>query len=281
MPRRPLFRLITWNVRRATAESTAWEYLLGLKPDLALLQEVGGLPPKVLQHFAHRMAPAVTRAGRPQRFSTAILVRGELGPDVPFQAARDWVNTELQRVAGNLLANEVTLARATDSSVLALCAASIYGPAWPVDPNRLSEIDLTGVRLTLNKDVWIADLLWSALQDRQRDSGRPWVIAGDFNLSETFDLWADGPRGNREYLDRMSDLGFVECLRRFQGVLTPTYRNTDKRTIKHQMDHLFVSNVLSDALIACTVGDPSIIFDQNLSDHLPIIADFDTAERPV
>jgi endonuclease/exonuclease/phosphatase family metal-dependent hydrolase len=123
--------------------------------------------------------------------------------------------------------------------------------------------------------VWVADLLRAALADGERPGSVPWVVGGDFNLSETFDLWRGGPRGNREYLDLMARLGFVECLRMAQGRLTPTFRNTDGTTVKHQMDHLFVSQSLARHLRACDVGSHDEVFGQNLSEHLPIVADFD------
>jgi exonuclease III len=40
-------RIISWNVRRASATSPAWKYLLDCAPDLALLQEVGTVPDSV------------------------------------------------------------------------------------------------------------------------------------------------------------------------------------------------------------------------------------------
>jgi exonuclease III len=106
------------------------------------------------------------------------------------------------------------------------------------------------------------------------DPSDQWVIAGDFNLSETFDLWRGGPRGNREYLDRMEALGLHECLRLTKGMLTPTFRNPRDGKIQHQMDHLFVTAALSDRLVGCDVGLPEMVFDRRISDHLPIVADF-------
>src|ERR1051325_9197975 len=69
-----------------------------------------------------------------------------------------------------------------------------------------------------------------------------------------------GPRGTVDYLDLMIALGLVECLRTAQGGLTPTYRNTDGATVKHQMDHLFVAPALAECLHTCTVGSPEIVF---------------------
>jgi endonuclease/exonuclease/phosphatase family metal-dependent hydrolase len=150
-----------------------------------------------------------------------------------------------------------------------------FNPAWPVDRDRLAGIDVSKVRLIQNRDVWVHDLIWAALQERELSKTDSWVVAGDFNMSETFDLWPGGPRGNREYLDRMADLGLVECLRKSKGMLTPTFRNTDRRTVKHQMDHLFVTKPLAERLISCDTGSHGTIFSANLSDHLPLIADFD------
>ena len=41
--------VVSWNCHRATADSHLWDYFLELDPDVALLQEVGGLPPAVRQ----------------------------------------------------------------------------------------------------------------------------------------------------------------------------------------------------------------------------------------
>ena len=131
------------------------------------------------------------------------------------------------------------------------------------------------MKLTLNADVWVADLLWSALHAIADDAHTPWVIARDFNLSETFDAWKGGPRGNREYLDRMSALGLTECLRYTHGKLTPTLKNPRGGSIKHQMDHLFITEALVPHLVSCETGNPKRVFTESLSDHLPIIADFD------
>ena len=41
-------RVVTWNCRRANYDSGVWEYLLELAPDIALLQEVSGIPEHIL-----------------------------------------------------------------------------------------------------------------------------------------------------------------------------------------------------------------------------------------
>jgi len=262
-------RVVTWNVRRAKAGSAVWDYLLELAPDAALLQEVSGIPEDVRARFACHEQRATGGTGLPQRFSTALLVRGRMGEAVVLPAPAAWIAAELQRFAGNLVARQLL-----PDNGPALKAVSVYSPAWPVDPGRLSGIDVTGVRLTQNRDVWVTDLLWASLQHLRPDPREPWIVAGDFNLSETFDLWPGGPRGNREHLERMAALGLIECLRHAKGALTPTFRNTGGGAIKHQMDHLFVTDVLAQRLTACDTGSQERVFGSSLSDHLPIVADF-------
>ena len=75
----------------------------------------------------------------------------------------------------------------------------VYSPAWPVDKRRLADVDVTAVRLTQNRDVYVGHLLWAALILEKPQPLDPWIIGGDFNLCETFDTWRWGPRGNREY----------------------------------------------------------------------------------
>src|SRR5260370_40207071 len=134
-----------------------------------------------------------------------------------------------------------------------------------IDRQRLSGRDVTGVRLTLNRDVYVMDLLWTSLKYQRSDLDQPWIIAGDLNLSETFDLWRGGPRGNREYLDRMRGLGLIECLRQSKGRLTPTFRNPHGGGFKHQIDHVFVSPVLAERLVNCDTASFERGFNSGLS----------------
>ena len=140
---------------------------------------------------------------------------------------------------------------------------------------RLANFDTSPVKLSLNPDVWVADLLWSALKAQNWQKGEEVVVGGDFNLSETFDAWRGGPRGNREYLDRMADLGFTECLRAFNGMLTPTFRNPAGGKVLHQIDHLFVTDGLASRMTSCFTGDAERVFGDSLSDHLPVVGDFE------
>ncbi len=234
-------RVVSWNCRRATRTSAAWPYLLDLDPDVALLQEVSSWPREVTERYAVRDVPASKLAGEPQKFRTAVLVRGEIGKDLRLEADRPWASRELGYHAGNFLALEIHPAGSPPLNVI-----SVYSPAWPVPRERLLDEHVEGIKLTLNPDVWAADLLWHALSRIAPAPDEPWIVAGDFNLSETFDSWRGGPRGNREWLDRMTALGLRELLREAQGALTPTFRNPANGQVLHQMDHVFVTGVLAE-----------------------------------
>jgi exonuclease III len=97
-------RVVSWNMRRANRTSSAWKILIDLKPDVALLQEVSGIPSDVEQSFDVNLHNAVTRNNTPQRFGTAILVKGTIVGPLPLSSEYDWVNQELKRFEGNLVA---------------------------------------------------------------------------------------------------------------------------------------------------------------------------------
>jgi exonuclease III len=180
------------------------------------------------------------------------------------------VDAELAHFAGN-----APVYRISTSAIPAFFLINVYSPAWPIDRERLSERAVDSVKLVQNPDVWVTDLLVAGLRERLSPSPAEWLIAGDFNACESFDQWKGGPRGNREWLDRMDSLGLRECLRQHQGALTPTFRRPGSVLAKSQIDHMFVTGRLSQQLVGCSVGAPSVVYDQGLSDHLPIIAEFE------
>lgn len=262
-------RVIVWNCHGAGSASEVWDYLLELDPEVALLQEVRSLPAKIQSRYEWRGHSATRQDGASQRFQTGILAR-RFGERIALRGPESWVNSELERFAGNLVAYEVVTSRGESVNVV-----SVYSPAWTV------RIDTSRLQLTQDRKGWVPDILWAALtiagiNDRQR-----WIVGGDFNLSEPVDFGQDGPRGNKVLLDRMTDLGLLECLRTSTGRLTPTFRNLCSGMVKHQMDHLFVTQELGAKLSSCCTGSHERVFGLGLSDHLPIIADFVSEEASV
>jgi exonuclease III len=260
-------RIVSWNIRRARQESTTGRYLLELDPDVALLQEVCAIPAFISNVYSVVSRPAATKTGSPSKFSTALLVKSSQIETFYLTSSVEWVNDELRRFSGNLVAGRVGFAS----------LVSVHSPAWPLDREKLKGYDLSNVKLEQNPDVWVTEILRSAV--RESDRSTSWIVAGDFNSSETFDhTWGSG---NQEVLDRMKAEGFTEILFRSMGKLTPTFRNPRGGKTIHQLDHFFVTNDLLSKLTACNVGNAGRVFDGNLSHHLPIIADFTTAKNCV
>jgi endonuclease/exonuclease/phosphatase family metal-dependent hydrolase len=199
-----------------------------------------------------------------------VLVKGKIVRAIPLTAAEAWVTAELIHFGGVVVACEVEVKGAR------LAAVSVHSPAWPVDRERLTDVSVGSVKLTQSPDVWVADLLLAAL--RSRDVLGLLIAGCDFNLCEPFDAWKGGPRGNREYLDRMVALGFVDCLRRVQGRLAPTFCKPGARQATAQIDHLFGDADLARRLVDCR-ADPGVVFGAKLSDHLPVVADFSWSEQ--
>jgi exonuclease III len=48
-------------------------------------------------------------------------------------------------------------------------------------------------------------------------------------------------------------------------------------TVVSRSDHLFVTQALAEQLTFCTTGSHARVFGSHLSDHLPIVAHFDSA----
>jgi exonuclease III len=270
-------RVITWNVHGANKGSPVWKLLLDLRPDIVLLQEIRELPEVITNAFEVLSRSAVSKTGKLQRFSTGVLSNGRIIEEIKLSSKYEWVNKELSFFRGNFVSCIVQPKNCEPFHVV-----SVYSPAWPVDEERLREIDVLPVKLKLNPQVWLTELVWSALKN-SISKNETWIVGGDYNSSETFDAeWQDkhGKRfgirssGNKEILDRMLVLGFTECLRGFCKDIIPTFQNTKGKRVVHQMDHLFVTNNLYSQLKRCTVGDQSTIFGKSMSDHLPIIADF-------
>ena len=260
-------RVITWNLRRATKTNVAWKILFDLNPDVALLQEVSSIPNYIKELFDIKYLKAIGKKGKPQKFGTAVLIKGKIIEELPLSSAYDWVNRELKNFTGNLVS---CITQLKESLILNII--SVHSPAWSIDTSSYPpNIDISKVKLKQNPKLWITDILWSALKNMKLED-KPWIVGGDLNASETFDFTFSS--GNRETLDRMKNLGFIECLRSYKNKLTPTFKNPRGGKIIHQIDHLFVTNDLFSKLKCCTIGDESTIFGKSISDHLPIIADF-------
>lgn len=262
-------RIITWNCKRATSTSKLWEYFDKLNPDIALLQEVSSLPTQIIDEYYTVVRQPRTKSGAKQRFSSIILSRYPINHGTTLTSRYAWVNQLLDHFDGNVLTVQVYL-----SQNRVINTVLVYSPPWSIPLSSYMEYDVVEVKLTQNPSLWVSDLVTSALHEAPLNTS-DWLIGGDFNSCETFDLWKGGPRGNREWLNRMSSLGLIECLTHKYGKLVPTFKGPRMSAAKCQIDKLFVTKKLAELLTDCFVGDEMTVFGNKLSDHLPVTAEFD------
>lgn len=264
------YRVVTWNCRGASLNSPAWDYLLQLSPDIAILQDFRRIPDRVLDVYtiAPDSTPANGESRSPRHFAE-VLVKGTVSRKLSLPASEDWIASELHLFRDFLTARYVTLQNGASLTVM-----SVYSPASCIDSSRLEGIDTSSIRLSQHSVVFVTELLWATLSLMNFNTEERFVVAGDFNSSETFDN--PKPRGNREIMERLNILGLRECLRTAKGQLTPTFRTPRGGYIVHQLDHMYVTDRMLNDLVACDVGSTQRVFDSKptLSDHLPIVADF-------
>lgn len=262
-------KIINWNVRKAKSNSPAWDIIMQADADVVTLQEVAGIPDFVKDRYKVHQKQTVSKSGIEQKFATAILAKGDISDDLYLQSDFEWVNKELTHFSGNLLACQVKM-----EGFAPIHVVSVYSPAWPIPVTRLEGIDIAPIKLKQNpgQDIWCSEILWSALCTIPDLANEYWLVAGDFNSSTTFDL--KRPRGNQEIIDRMNALGLTECLFSYTKKLTPTFKNACGGKVIHQLDHMYVSDMLHKALISTYIGDAEHIFGNSISDHVPIISEF-------
>ncbi len=127
-----------------------------------------------------------------------------------------------------------------------------------------------------NPKVYMTEILWKLLADSMTHIEGGWLVAGDFNSSPTFDwMWGNGPRGNQEFIDRMNALGLFDCLSGYAEELVPTFMNARGGKVIHQLDYIYIDNHLKNRLRSAGLAIDCGIFERSLSDHLPVVSDFD------
>ena len=149
---------------------------------------------------------------------------------------------------------------------------AVHSPAFPIPAETLKGVDISSIKLTHNDDLWFTEVLWSLLRHSNPCNRIHWIVAGDFNCSVLFDQPTE--RGNRQVVDRMNVLGFMDCLScHSYAKSVPTFRHSLGSVI-HQLDYCYVNPPLLIRLKRARVPDRSEVFDKGLSDHLPIICEF-------
>jgi len=260
-------KVLTWNIRRANKHNLkVWEKIKDINADILLLQEVGSIPIYIQKNYNSVLENPIKKSGESQNFHTAILVKGKICSKIVLSSKYDWVNKELAIFSGNLVSFRVKVKNQYINLI------SVYSPAWCINKNKYTNNEIKGIKLNKNDDIWCTELLWDSLKNALPVSIHPWIISGDFNSSPTFDKTFSS--GNQEIIDRMYSLDLHDCLQEYNKGLTPTFKNSKGGKVIHQLDYVYTTKDLFKKMIKSVTLDQNEIFNNSLSDHLPIITTF-------
>lgn len=233
-----------------------------------MLQEVGGVPDRIRSRYeCHSVRPRFF-SGRMASFSTVVLSKWAMDTNPVLISDLEWVNEIVARQPGWIVECQVV-----DDTGARFQVVSVHSPAWPVPKEEVARVDLSGIKLKNNPDLWFTELLWSLLRNANLADDANWIVGGDFNSSVKFDFPRD--RGNREIVARMNALGLTDCLSDFNRAPVPTFQNT-RKGVRHQLDYCYVNGPMLERLATAKVLSREEVFDRKprLSDHLPILCDF-------
>lgn len=261
-------KIIAWNLNNRARNQKAWDLIFEFDPDLALISEANFVPTD-LRGFNFCSEVAMGHNRKPRRFRTGILTKGVIGPTIELVASQDWVNEGLRAFPGNFVARRITF-----PSWGVVNVVSAHMPSWYVPHPEFTSGDISDVILPGYDKISMSELLWAALQHSMERLDGDWIVGGDFNTSEFIGSSKLQNDANREVIDRMRRLGFIEAVRHLNGGPVPSWRSSRPTAVmKHQLDHLYLSGALRRHLASAWVGAPDAYFPLGLSDHLPVMAE--------
>lgn len=252
--------VLIWNMAAgydhdAVSHERAWEFVRGVDPDVALLQEAV-VPEWARDHWpsvvhCRRYPPIEARPGVPWGCAIVSKIPG-IQPLEPDEST-PWVGT---------LWGAVVAARLPPPDGLWL--ASIHSNAYELSPERLSAHSIDGIKRCDPQKIWEIELAASELarvfaHDR-------FLLGGDLNSSLLFDLNYNR-QSNRKLFENLDAAGFKDLRR--------TVHEEEQRTyFMDGRDHYQLDHVFGDARTAEQVRLWRVLSDvaevHKLSDHAPI-----------
>lgn len=264
-------RVVSWNMaywsHRATHDR-AWRWVIeALQPDILLCQEC--VPPDWVKAERNVVWDEAYPDSK-QPWGTGIVT------NLPCKRARidaldDWLGKLPPAVPGKHRSfiyradGWVAAAKLEMPQIGETLVASIHNPAFAIEQPRLEGVDITPMRLKLNKDLWLLDVLFHYLRPLL---GSRLLVGGDFNYSRLLDP-PKRPRGNNEFFDRLAAEGFVSLHRRFHDRDSQTFFKKNGR--EHQLDYLYADEPVARYATACRAHPYDDVTE--LSDHSPLVAD--------
>lgn len=255
-------RVVSWNLGYGfgfkTTHDRAWDWLKGLAPDLAMLQEVRSELPEWTRD-QERWTVVRRKA---VNFGSLILAKAELGlAESPGEHPR------LKGSDVYLATGTVTLRDGTS-----LLVGSVHTPVGRAEGDELGGFDSMEIKRLREPAPSRNDVAYAYYREAAR--GRQFLVSGDWNIARLWDYqYRKPPTHEVDFFDRAEADGWIECyrLRHPEGEGRTWFREGDP---PYQMDHAFCDPVTAKMLRACDI-DAHPAEDLKLSDHAPLILEFE------
>jgi hypothetical protein len=177
-------KVLTWNLRRAKHNSRAWNIIANIDADILLLQEVASIPAFIQNYYKVHSKAARSKRGGDQRFSSAILVKGDQICPTQLSSSSECISSELVHFGGNILSCQFNA-----SGCIPINLVTVYSPAWPINSERTTNEELSSIKLTQNTQVFCTELLWDGLRSYQNLKNEFWIVATRFQFFGHFRLY--------------------------------------------------------------------------------------------
>ena len=244
-------KIVSWNIN---GRDKTLDFVLknSLNADLYLLQEV-----KVSNNLNEKniLFDQINQTdGEKRNFGNCII---SFGPEIN----RTEINTKYK---GSLIVSEIILA---DTKIAVI---NLYGILTAISKNQKTVAPNIHNMLS---DLTPIFLGWSD------EKFKSFILAGDFNVDKRMDTtegmyWRKGMRTSQIIFERIEDFLLEDCLIKKYPNFVRTFRNKSGRDkVPWQIDHMFASKDLYNKLQKIEVLENTET--SALSDHYPIIADFD------
>ena len=289
-------RVVTWNMDGAThrkntkLSAAKWWTLLELSPDIAMLQEVNNVPECVCDAYGVAYEKGSFFGGGKATYGTALIAkRGKwtIGGEAKMESKHDWVNAIQREFPGWLVGREIV----NSASGPCLNVVSVHSPAFPIWPiedgcdrlnNIMASVDIAPIKLDNFNQIWFTQILCSLLKGKGTGvaDDADWIVAGDFNSSV---LLKPKKMGAAEIINLMNDLGLRDCIFESFGEHVPTFRAKAKNAgpAIHQLDYVYAGKAVFKRLTKVLVVRGARANGQKISDHFPVVCDFDDLPRSV
>ena len=258
-------RVLSWNVQRAKANDEVWDILSALDVDICFLQEVSSIPEYILNKYNWVEKTPINKDLNPQKFKCVTLVKGKILEEVSLKFSNDCIKGIHTHFQNNIFCMKCQI----QDEVIHLY--NVYSPAWAVPESLFEWNEVAHIKLRNNDELWVTEIVYDSIRKTFTDKDNI-LMGGDFNQSLTFDIKRD--RGNGEIHSRFNALGLYDTLSSYNGELVPTFKNSKGGKVVHQLDYLYASKKLSKKLLSSSVLSDMKIFENSLSDHLPIVSVF-------